>query len=518
MRHLYSFLLSVLLTTFGVAVHAQYTTVGSASSSSPGVPNATCFQLTPSLLNQAGAVWSNTTVDLSQNFTLNTKLYFGAVDAGADGLAFVLRSPGTPTLGTNGGGIGYWGIFNSFIVEFDTWQNNEGCFSTGDPAGDHLGFMSNGSPFHVQGPPPCNFPSGALLPPTEFATNIEDGQWHDATFSWNATTHTFTVSIFGNTYSFTGDIVNNLLGGNPQAIWGFTAATGAGSGIGNEHGVCIVNAPPPTCGQLVTVTQGGWGAVPHGNNPGTYLYAHFSSVFPSGLTVGSTPNFNVHLTSAQAITNLLPTGGQPKALTQNYTDPTDVKTVLVGQLVALTLNVSFDAADPGFSPSGVPLGDMIIASGTFKGMTVNQFLSIANGVLGGTNTTYTPSQVNDMADAINSGFDGGQSNILTCPPNSVPGSAQRVAVPALQELNDQGFRVWPNPAPGQFSFQLNKNLGGLAQVQISNADGRLIQKRTVPASLGQTINFDLSKQAAGLYLVKVITGKGVQTQRLVVQK
>jgi hypothetical protein len=161
---------------------------------------------------------------------------------------------------------------------------------------------------------------------------------------------------------------------------------------------------------------------------------------------------------------------------------------------------------------------MIIASGTFKGMTVNQFLSIANGVLGGTNTTYTPSQVNDMADAINSGFDGGQSNILTCPPNSVPGSAQRVAVPALQELNDQGFRVWPNPAPGQFSFQLNKNLGGLAQVQISNADGRLIQKRTVPASLGQTINFDLSKQAAGLYLVKVITGKGVQTQRLVVQK
>jgi hypothetical protein len=93
-----------------------------------------------------------------------------------------------------------------------------------------------------------------------------------------------------------------------------------------------------------------------------------------------------------------------------------------------------------------------------------------------------------------------------------------MAVPALQELNDQSFRVWPNPARGEFTFQLNNKTGGLAQVQISNVDGTLIQKRTVAASIGQTIKFDLSKQAAGLYLVKVITGQGVQTQRLVVQK
>jgi len=520
MRHLYSFLFSLLLTTLGLAVHAQFTTVGTATSSSPGIPNATCFRLTNSLIDQAGAVWSNTPIDLSQNFTLTTKLYFGAVDAGADGLAFVLRDPnaGAVALGTGGGGLGYWGIAPSFVVEFDTWQNNGGCFSTGDPAGDHIGFQRDGNPFHTQGPPPCNFPSGALQAPTEFASNIEDGQWHDATFSWNASTHTFTVSIFGQTYSFTGDIVNTIFGGTSSVLWGFTAATGAGSGVGNEHGVCITTTPPE-CGQLRTVTQGGWGAEPHGNNPGTYLHAHFATVFPSGLTVGTTPNFNVHLTSAQAITNLLPTGGTPKALTQSYTDPATLKNVLVGQLVALTLNVQFDAADPNFAPSGVTLGDMLIASGPFEGMTVNAFLALANQVLGGTNTTYTAAQVNETADAINNSSDGGNGNsgFLECP-NANNGLTQRLSPRSLQLAEAQNFRVWPNPARGQFAFQLTDTQSGSAQVLITNANGTVVQSRTVSNTTGQTVKFDLGKQAAGMYLIRVITNKGVQTQKLLIQK
>jgi hypothetical protein len=520
MRHFYSFLITLLLSTLGMGVNAQFTTVGSASSSSPGIPDATCFQLTPDLLDQAGAVWNNTPIDLSQNFTLTTKLFFGDVNEGADGLAFVLRSPGTPTLGTGGGGLGYWGIYSSFIVEFDTWQNNIGCFSTGDPAGDHIGFMRDGNPYHVQGPAPCNHPAGALQPPTEFASNIEDNLWHDATFSWDAATHTFTVSIFGQTYSFTGDIVNTIFGGNSSVLWGFTAGTGAGSGIANAHGVCITTTPPPpppNCGQLRTQTQGGWGAEPRGNNPGTYLHAHFASVFPSGLTVGTTPNYNVHLTSAQAVTNLLPTGGQPKALTQNYTDPAEVKTVLVGQLVALTLNVSFDAADPDFAPSGVTLGDMIIASGPFEGMTVSAFLALANQVLGGTNTAYTAAQVNETATAINeSAIDGsGNSGFLECPNNET--GRMITGRRAVESQTLAGFRAQPNPTRGQFEFRLQSKQTGLAQIQIASSNGTVIERRSVPLG-AQTLRFDLSKQAAGIYLVRVITSEGVQTQKIIVQK
>lgn len=31
------------------------------------------------------------------------------------------------------------------------------------------------------------------------------------------------------------------------------------------------------CGQLRTQTQGGWGAEPHGQNPGTFLHANFEA-------------------------------------------------------------------------------------------------------------------------------------------------------------------------------------------------------------------------------------------------
>jgi hypothetical protein len=178
-----------------------------------------------------------------------------------------------------------------------------------------------------------------------------------------------------------------------------------------------------SCGQLRTYTQGGWGASPAGNNPGTYLHANFSSAFAEGLTVGCAPdNFYLRLTSAQAVTNLLPTGGKASALTAIATNPASIKNVLVGQIVALKLSVGFDLYDANFGESPVPLGAMIIGSGAFKGITVYQFLSIAEQVLGGCNTQFTATQVNDAAAAINENYDNGNTNkgFLVCPPTTPP--------------------------------------------------------------------------------------------------
>ena len=174
---------------------------------------------------------------------------------------------------------------------------------------------------------------------------------------------------------------------------------------------------PPSCGPLRTQTQGGWGAVPKGKNPGTYLHANFDAAFPSGLTVGCTPNFNIRLTSAQAITDLLPTGGTPAVLKANATNPSSSKNVLVGQIVALSLSVGFDAYDPNFGKGGVLLGDMTIGSGTFANWTVSAFLAEANKVLGGCSSAYTPAQINETADKINNNFDNGNTDkgYLLCP-------------------------------------------------------------------------------------------------------
>ena len=174
----------------------------------------------------------------------------------------------------------------------------------------------------------------------------------------------------------------------------------------------------PPCGQQRTQTQGGWGSTPSGNNPGTYLHANFQAAFAGGITVGCYPNeFFVRLTSAQAVTDLLPIGGKASVLTGSAVNPASLKNVLVGQLVALKLSVTFDDYDANFGESSVALGDMIIGSGTFKGYTVSEFLDTAEQVLGGCSKAFTPTQVNETASSINENFVDGKTNkgFLTCP-------------------------------------------------------------------------------------------------------
>lgn len=159
-----------------------------------------------------------------------------------------------------------------------------------------------------------------------------------------------------------------------------------------------------------TYTQGGWGATPHGNNPGTLLWKYFCSVYPNGLVVGG--KYTCTFTSASAITNALPLGGTPAVLTKNLKNPTSGNTFL-SQTVALKLNVDFSAR--GYLPlNQSALGNMKLTTGEMAGYTVNQVLSIANKVLGG-QTSYLPSgvTVSDLCDieaAINGNFDNGTTN------------------------------------------------------------------------------------------------------------
>lgn len=166
--------------------------------------------------------------------------------------------------------------------------------------------------------------------------------------------------------------------------------------------------PDPLLGQFRTQTQGGWGSVPRGNNPGAYLHSNFAGAFPSGVVVGG--GYTITLTSAQAVTDYLPDGGTPAPLTQNWVDPTGMISVLAGQVVALTLNVGFDLYDPAFSPSPVNLKDLVVADPTspYYGWTVQQVLNQANLILGG--GPGDPSQINDAVSSINENFTDGNTN------------------------------------------------------------------------------------------------------------
>jgi hypothetical protein len=129
-----------------------------------------------------------------------------------------------------------------------------------------------------------------------------------------------------------------------------------------------------------TQTPGGWGAKAAGNNPGSYRDANFADAFPEGLVVGDPDNYFIELTYAADIEKLLPTGGKPAALTQFYMDLDEIKNVLVGHIVALSLSVGFDDSNEDFGEAEGHLKDLIIADGHgFDGLEVAFHSNIFSG-------------------------------------------------------------------------------------------------------------------------------------------
>jgi hypothetical protein len=166
---------------------------------------------------------------------------------------------------------------------------------------------------------------------------------------------------------------------------------------------------------LRTQTQGGWGSPPHGNNPGAYLQANFAAAFPEGLVVGCTHTLT--LTTAEAVRNFLPQGGKPAPLSTNYVDPArspratnNLRNVLAGQVVALTLSIGFDAWDENFGETSTKLRNAVVTEGIFQGWTVAQVLAEAEKVLGGCSSPYSASQLNEVLSAINESFIDGKTS------------------------------------------------------------------------------------------------------------
>jgi len=185
-----------------------------------------------------------------------------------------------------------------------------------------------------------------------------------------------------------------------------------GGGGGGGTATCDITA------DFRTHTGGQWGGEPSGTNPGAYLHANFNSVFPSGITLG-TGAHTITFTSAQAVTDYLPAGGYPYAICDAFVNPAsyELQNGLVTQLLAATLSVKFDQANPNFAGAPTRLGDLVAGYGIFKDKTVNQILVIANKVLSGELTCYEVKKVRRALRLINLSFASTQSDCvyLTCP-------------------------------------------------------------------------------------------------------
>lgn len=254
------------------------------------------------------------------------------------------------------------------------------------------------------------------------------------------------------------------------------------TGISQAQGSCDLTG-------MRTFTQGGWGSKSN-STPGGIRAAYFDLVFPTYAEIGGIKT--AKFTDEEAVKEYLPAGGTSNKFTINYTDPENTSAgVLGGQVLALLLNVKYDEA--GYlSSNPLKLKDLVITSGTFGGMTVNDFLAIANTAIGGGTTGYTYSQINAAATAINENFDNGTVNkgFLTCGNNNpVLGS---IGDFVWEDTNQNGIQDANEPGVGGVVVKLYDCNNTLLATTVTNADGSYL----------------FSNLAAGSYYVEFVAPSG----------
>ncbi len=206
---------------FSETLHSYLTLNGRASFDA----TTDIFTLTPDAKSALGAVMSNDKINLAYDFELKFDAYFGAKDAGADGMGFLLHNDpsGADAVGSGGGSHGLTGIRSGLGVEFDTHKN-----PGADISADHTNFVDTDVPYASR-----NISQQVSL------GNIEDSTWHNVTVAWDAASGTLRYWFDGKLAgTLQNDIINTYLGGSSAAYFGFTASTGGGS---NLHQLKIVS-------------------------------------------------------------------------------------------------------------------------------------------------------------------------------------------------------------------------------------------------------------------------------------
>lgn len=83
------------------------------------------------------------------------------------------------------------------------------------------------------------------------------------------------------------------------------------------------------------------------------------------------------------------------------------------------------------------------------------------------------------------------------------------------ELNVNVFSVFPNPSNGQFSVKIMSSEKGMAQLQIFDIVGRIVQTESITDISNETVRtFNLSNQPKGEYLVVLKINDKQTTKRI----
>ncbi|MEO8150814.1 MAG: T9SS type A sorting domain-containing protein [Bacteroidia bacterium] len=277
------------------------------------------------------------------------------------------------------------------------------------------------------------------------------------------------------------------------------------------------------CNTYNTYQPNQWGSGSGGASGSNYAYlhSHFNSTFPGGLTLGACSR-SVHFTSAHAITKYLPDLGLTPFIPNGVTtNPVGLHCHYLNKLVALTLNIKFDATDVNFNPNSTVLfKDLVITKGLFAGITVDSLWTIANEFLGCGTDTVMNRKIRSAMYAINNSWKSGilQNDYLACPDSSAKYSANDDgSFIGDEDANYFDFDIFPNPAQSNFTIDVMNN-GENYSVELYNTLGTQVYSKTFAntATVSEQL-IDIRTLPKGIYVVQIKGATSTGSKKLVVE-
>jgi len=199
-----------------------------------------------------------------------------------------------------------------------------------------------------------------------------------------------------------------------------------------------------------------------------------------------------------------------------------ISNTLLGHLAALKISVRMDEWDPAFAAPTVLLKNMLIASGTFGGWTVQQLVNHADQAIGGCVSQYPLVTIASALANINNGYQGGtlSNGYLACPGGSL---ALEPMGDADGLLADAGTLVaFPNPFT-QSTTLIATGLvpGERLTADVYAMDGAFVESiptATVSDDGTARLEWAAGERATGLYFCRVVAGDAVLTVKLMLER
>jgi hypothetical protein len=169
----------------GFAMDAGMATLGQAFIyEGGGLDGNTALRLTPAKADRTGVAYYGSKVAVQEGFETTFDFRItrpgqpedATGEKGADGFSFIIQNEGLEAYGNRGAAMGYGGISNAVVVEFDIYKNERENEDHSDPDGNHISVQTTVE----QGPvhPEHNYSIGAFTAVPELIGN--ESEFHTA--------------------------------------------------------------------------------------------------------------------------------------------------------------------------------------------------------------------------------------------------------------------------------------------------------------------------------------------------